>query len=416
MRSPRHCAIGFGAALVVCAMSATARAQDASVRSADAGVAAPQSANEHPAGPHSADDGVTPQSADVATPQNADSDTAAVAALPESSSWSAVPLVSYARETEFAFGGFGVVYFRLGDSAPTSRPSFVAADAMVTTRGQILADIFPELWWDDEHWVVTGQVAYRRFPDYFFGVGNDTREEDRESYTLHSVWTRFDLRYRAWKSLFVGARHQAQWHELLELDDAPLLSSGNVRGAEGGFRQALGPLLIWDSRDSTLSARSGLYYELSFLVSGSFLGSDYDYARFTLDANHYVSITDTQTLAVEVFVDAMAGDVPFNQLAQLGGVFRMRGFYEGQYRDKTYVMTQVEYRFMPLFWRIGGVLFAGLGEVAERWRDFSFDGLKWAVGAGLRYALSVEERIYIRVDVGVGPDTWGLYVNVREAF
>jgi len=353
----------------------------------------------------------------VASPQSEDAgESAAEDAAEEPSSWSAVPLVSYARETQFAFGGFGVVYFRLGDAPMTSRPSFVAADAMVTTRGQILADIFPELWWDDEHWVVTGQVAYRRFPDYFFGIGNDTRDEDRESYTLHSIWTRFDLRYRAWKSLFVGARHQFQWHELLDLDDAPLLSSGNVRGAEGGFRQALGPLLIWDSRDSTLSARRGLYYELSFLVSGSFLGSDYDYARFTLDANHYLPITENQTLAVEVFVDAMAGDVPFNQLAQLGGVFRMRGFYEGQYRDKTYVMTQVEYRFMPLFWRIGGVLFAGLGEVAERWRDFSIDGLKWAVGAGLRYALSVEERIYIRVDVGVGPDTWGLYVNVREAF
>lgn len=334
----------------------------------------------------------------------------------ESSSWNALPLVSYSRETQFAFGGFGVAYFRVGDSAPNTSPSFIAAAAMVTTRAQVLVDLYPELWLDDERWLTTGQIAYRRFPDFFFGVGNETREEDRETYTLHSVWTRFDLRYRAWRSLFIGARHESQWHELLELGEAPLLSSGNVRGAEGGFRQGIGPMLVWDSRDNTLSARSGLYYQASFMVFGSFLGSDYDYARLTIDARHYVSLAEAHTLAVEVFVDAMSGDVPFNQLAQLGGVSRMRGFYEGQYRDKTYAMAQLEYRVMPLFWRIGGVLFASIGEVAERWRDFSVDGLKWAVGAGLRYALNVEERIHVRVDVGVGPGTWGLYVNVLEAF
>ena len=112
----------------------------------------------------------------------------------------------------------------------------------------------------------------------------------------------------------------------------------------------------------------------------------------------------------------MAGDVPFNQLAQLGGVARMRGYFEGQYRDKTYAMTQVEYRIMPLFWRLGAVLFAGIGEVAGRFRDFDLAHLKVSVGAGLRYALDPAERIHIRVDAGVGPGTWGLAVNVLEAF
>jgi hypothetical protein len=334
----------------------------------------------------------------------------------ESSSWNALPILSYSRETELAFGAFGVVYFRLGDAPPESRPSFFGGTATFTTRAQIFVDTYPELWWDHERWMLSGQVAYRRSPEYFFGIGNDTHADAREPYTLHTFWSRFDLRYRAWKALFVGARHEFQWHELRNLDHAPLLAAGTIRGAEGGWRHGIGPTLVWDSRDNTLAARSGVYYQVSFLAYGGFLGSDYDYARLTLDARHYISLAPEHTLAFELFLDALAGDVPFNQLAQLGGSARMRGYYEGQFRDKTYAMAQVEYRLMPLFWRIGVVVFAGVGEVAERWRDFSFEGLKWAVGVGLRYALNVEERIHVRLDVGVGPSTWGLNVTILEAF
>lgn len=380
--------------VVACAPSAVARAQ--APQAADGGVPTP----------------------DAATPTTVSPDAGAQLAPPtrESSSWDAFPLLSYSRETQVALGGFGVTYFRIGDAPPESRPSYLAGDVVVTTRAQVLVDVFPVLWWDDEHWFVTGQIAYRRYPDDFYGIGNDTRPEDKETYTLHGISTRFDLRYRAWKSLFIGARHEFQWHELIELDDAPMLAAGNIRGSEGGFRNGIGPTLVWDSRDNTQSARSGLYYQASFLVYGGFLGSDYDYARLTLDAAHYLALGERHTLAFQVFIDAMAGDVPFNQLALLGGISRMRGYYEGQYRDKTYAMAQLEYRMMPIFWRIGAVVFAGIGEVAERWRDFRWDRLRWAVGAGLRFALNVEERINIRVDVGVGPGTWGLYVNVLEAF
>jgi outer membrane protein assembly factor BamA len=334
----------------------------------------------------------------------------------EASSWNALPLLSYARETGLAVGGFGVVYFRVGGAPAESRPSYVAAAAMVTTRLQVLVDVYPEIWWDDERWLVTAQVAYRRFPDYFFGVGNQTREADRELYTLHSVWARTDVRRKLWGGLFAGLRHEVQWHELLELGRAPLLTSGTVRGAEGGTRHGLGPTLVWDTRDNTLSATRGTYVQSSLLVFDGLLGSAWDYVRFTLDARQYVSLAPTHSLAFEAFLDVTGGDVPFHQLPMLGGVSRMRGYYEGQYRDRTYAMAQAEYRWMPAFWRVGFVAFVGVGDVWNRWRDARWDTVKVAAGLGIRYALNVPERIHVRLDVGFGPDTWGLYVNVLEAF
>jgi outer membrane protein assembly factor BamA len=129
-----------------------------------------------------------------------------------------------------------------------------------------------------------------------------------------------------------------------------------------------------------------------------------------------VRLGAAHSLAFEGFLDVTAGEVPFHQLPMLGGVSRMRGYYEGQYRDRTYAMVQAEYRWMPAFWRVGFVAFVGVGEVWNRWSDAGSGTPKVAAGLGVRYALNVPERIHVRLDVGVGPGTWGLYVNVLEAF
>jgi hypothetical protein len=72
----------------------------------------------------------------------------------------------------------------------------------------------------------------------------------------------------------------------------------------------------------------------------------------------------------------------------------MRGFYLGRNRDKHYLTTQVEYRF-PIYKRLGGAAFAGVGEVYGT-DPFSFDRMRWSLGGGLRMRFG--ERIYMRVD------------------
>jgi hypothetical protein len=42
--------------------------------------------------------------------------------------------------------------------------------------------------------------------------------------------------------------------------------------------------------------------------------------------------------------------------------------------------------------------------------------IRWAAGGGLRLSLNTEERLNLRLDVGVGPDTYGVYFTAREAF
>lgn len=332
------------------------------------------------------------------------------------SSWSAFPLIAYSRETDVMLGGFGVYYFRLGDAPVESRPSYVAAGAMYTTRNQALVDVFPELWFDRERWVVTGQFGYRRFPDSYFGLGNDTRTADEERYLFHSFFDRMELRRRLLGPLFAGLRQEFQVHEVLDVGTNGLLATAPPLGAEGGIRSGGGPTLVWDSRDNTLAPHFGLYYQMALLTFQPFLGSDYRYTRFNLDARHYVTFGERHTIAVQYYLDLNGGDVPFHALAQIGGAVRLRGYFEGRFRDKNYLMAQVEYRLMPLIWRFGLVAFAAVGQVAPSLGDLTFEGTHWTVGGGVRFSINPEERIHLRADVGVGPDSWGLYINVLEAF
>jgi hypothetical protein len=331
------------------------------------------------------------------------------------SSWNAFPLASFQNETGFAFGGFGVHYFRLGGAPAESPPSYVAAAAAYTTRNQILLDLLPEFWWDHERNLFTGQLAYRLFPDRFFGIGNATLAAHEERYLLNAFSDRLEYRRRVAGPLFVGLRQEFQAWRLEDLLPAGMLAAGNLPGAGGGVRSGFGPMVVLDSRDNTLATRRGVYILGSLVSFHPWLGSDYRYTAFTVDARHYHT-AGRHTLALQYYLALCDGDVPLTGMPMMGGKTLMRGHYEGRFRDRNFFTVQAEYRLMPLWWRFGVNVFAGLGEVAPRLRDFTFEGLKWSLGAGLRFALNPAERIHLRLDVGVGYDTWGLYVNVLEVF
>ena len=93
----------------------------------------------------------------------------------------------------------------------------------------------------------------------------------------------------------------------------------------------------------------------------------------------------------------------------------MRGYYEGRYRDNNYLALQVEYR--QYFWkRFGFVVFTSVGDVAERVTSFSLRNLKETYGFGLRFLFDEKQKINLRMDIGFGVGTSGVYFGMEEAF
>ena len=101
---------------------------------------------------------------------------------------------------------------------------------------------------------------------------------------------------------------------------------------------------------------------------------------------NFFEMFPSQILAVQATAQIIDGTAPFQDLAHFGGQDFLRGYFDGQYRDKTEVGGQVEYR-IPVWWRFGAVGFAGVAQVADKMSRWSLDEFKFAGGAGIRFVL-----------------------------
>jgi outer membrane protein assembly factor BamA len=114
------------------------------------------------------------------------------------------------------------------------------------------------------------------------------------------------------------------------------------------------------------------------------------------------------------------GDVPLNQLPQLGGSNLMRGYYQGRFRDIHYLASQIEYRFLPLplgfSKRIGASVFASTGTVFSNAEKLVLQNFRGAAGGGLKFLLFPKKDIFVRFDYAMTSEGSGFYFFIREAF
>jgi outer membrane protein assembly factor BamA len=146
------------------------------------------------------------------------------------------------------------------------------------------------------------------------------------------------------------------------------------------------------------------------------MGNPYLYSSYTLDARKYVNPWLKHVIALQATTELRTGDVPFYELAMMGGEDKMRGYYKGALRDKVLVDGQLEYR-MPVWKMLGLTTWVGTGRVANSYSDLSFDGFWLSYGLGLRIRVDTKHNTNLRLDWGFGPDgVNGFYINFAEAF
>ena len=110
-----------------------------------------------------------------------------------------------------------------------------------------------------------------------------------------------------------------------------------------------------------------------------------------------------------------AGNPPFYGECILGTGDELRGYVAGQYIDRDLVATQLEYR-LELPWRLGLVVFGGLGEVAPSVSQFRFDNILPACGGGVRFKLSRKYNVNLRADIAQGKDVPTFSMGIGEDF
>ncbi len=325
-----------------------------------------------------------------------------------------LPIVAFTPETNWIFGAASNLSFRMKGESRESRPSQILAGGAYTLKKQILSYLNYQLFFRREQYKLYGELGYYRYTYPYFGVGNEM-ENELENYEALYPRIRINALYLIRPKLYGGLRYWMDNFKITDTQEDGLLETTAVTGATGGLLSGLGLVFNYENRDNIFSPSKGSYAELVLFNNSKIMGSDFSFTKYTLDVSTYISNKWRQTLALNFYSEFTFGEVPFNQMALLGGTKRMRGYIEGRFRDKQMLILQAEYR-IPLIWRFGAVVFAGTGRVGEKVDGLSLSGLHYNYGGGIRFMLDEKEKLNLRLDVGVGEGNVGFYLTFGEAF
>lgn len=251
-------------------------------------------------------------------------------------------------------------------------------------------------------------------PEKYWGIGYDQNADDdsEEEYTDVTFQISPRVYHRVWNALYLGAGWDYIRNQALDTDAGGLFYQDNPHGTEV-YSSGYSLHIMSDTRDSVLNAYEGHLLNLNYYDYKESFGSETDYSVTEFTFNKYNAVSDKDVLAFQFFVRSADHDVPWSRLSKIGGASQMRGYWEGRYRDKKMITSQIEYR-RKLYWRHGIVLWLGAGAIAPSFDEFESGQI--LPNAGIGYRLAFKNRSNVRLDLGFGKDMVGFYFNVNEAF
>jgi outer membrane translocation and assembly module TamA len=327
------------------------------------------------------------------------------------------PFVFYMPETNWVIGGGIKRFFNAGGEGDSlTRISNTSVFVQYSLNHQLMFEHNYQVFTNNEKYYILGYYGFNRFPINYYGVGKNAKLENKELVSFDHI--RFDnltLRKIA-NGLFagIGWRYFKTFHVTGENG---VLEQSKVSGYQGSIASGPKLALLFDNRDNVLTPSAGFYAQVEWTGHRSYWGSTHAFNRTMLDLRMYWKpITHRDdVIGLQSFVQLMTGNIPFNELSQLGGDMIMRGYYQGSFRDNNLFATQAEYRYQVLK-RWGLVGFIGLGGVNNTLSDMNSLEWKPSYGGGLRFKINRKENVNVRVDYGFGNGQQNLYFFIAESF
>ncbi|MES2441045.1 MAG: outer membrane protein assembly factor BamA [Verrucomicrobiota bacterium] len=170
------------------------------------------------------------------------------------------------------------------------------------------------------------------------------------------------------------------------------------------LRSAVSVNYVYDSRDSTLLARSGHKFDVGATLAGGIFGGDVDTITFSAQGAKYWNLKWDSILSVNgemAFVDSVNGDeIPIFDRMFLGGGRTLRGFEfrdvgprDTGYTNEVYGGNSLGYVTLeytvPIIETVRAAVFSDTGLVnADSW-DLSMNDIYSDIGIGIRLKLPI---------------------------
>ncbi len=327
------------------------------------------------------------------------------------------PIVALSTETSWVFGVANAYVFKTSKKDPNLRTSTMPSGILYTLKDQILIALGANIFLPKENYIIRFENTFSKFPDKFWGIGNNTPASNEESYTISQFYINPAISRKIRRNLFLGVGIEYQNVFNIKYKAGGNFEKDQVLGIYNTEEYqvfGLSGLITFDSRNHAYTPNHGSLFRVKFSDFNKNLASNYNFHLFDVDFRKYIQLKPQNILAFQYYGMFTFGDVPYRHLAILGGNAMMRGYYGGRYRDKMFMGLQAEYRF-PVYWRFGMAAFASAGQVADNGTQFNFSTLHYAAGAGIRFSVLPRENLNLRFDVAYG-DKMNYYVVLAESF
>ncbi len=332
----------------------------------------------------------------------------------------ALPVIYYSPETRLGFGALVAANFetvKKPDSITLS--SYAQTYFLYTINKQYDWGTSTRIYSPKNKFIFSGKFNYTYFPEYYFGIATEKplEKKDTISYNRLAADLRFYWKVRE-KNYYWGIA--TRFNNIGHVDSGVgSLSQDKPLGYDGYWIQGFAPTFLIETRDSFVYPRKGFYLEALLYFYPSWGGKSYGFESYKLDIRKYYPVkwlSDIDAIAFQFLANANTGDVPFKDLADIGGSNTMRGYYTGYYRYKNLYAFQAEYR-ANVWKRIGFVVWAGAALTPEKWYTFFDHSLKPNAGIGLRLMFNTTDKLNVRVDQGFGKQGQnGFYLDIAEAY
>jgi outer membrane protein assembly factor BamA len=338
--------------------------------------------------------------------------------IDEKPAFSIIPLPFVFFQPETGFGG-GAICMAVENSKTENLKQLLDSYRVVglyTAEKQIEFAFSGEHYSSDNNLQVKLDADYIRSPGIFYGIGGPVQGLD-EDYTTVGLCIDASMGFALARGLYLGPSFTFKNHSMIEGVAEGVLRNGDIEGASGARVLGPGLRLSYEGRDSPIAASRGYFADLSTTFSPEAIGASSTVSFWALDLRGYATPLEgyKAVIAGQVYTAFTIGDTPFQELPELGGDERLRGYIREEYRDKCMIMAQGEVR-LPLWWRLGLALFGGVGQIGESYSGLSLDDVRFGKGFGIRFLIDKESAANLRIDLAWGDEGPEVYFQLGEAF
>lgn len=309
----------------------------------------------------------------------------------------------------------GAYIFPLRKSDTVSPPSMIGGAWAGTDNGTRVWGAGAELYFNQDRYHVRSGFGHGDLNYWFYGTGTAAGNAGVK-FGLKQTGDAFvgEVSRKFFWDLFIGPR---LWLATTTL--APQKAGERFPGLPPLQKtldmRSLGFTIDRDTTPNRFYPVSGTKLEFRGDYFSKEIGSTFSFQNYQLVFNGYHNFDTKQVLAYNVYACSTGGDAPFFGQCIFGVRNELRGYPAGRYIDKKMLATQAEYR-LTLPWRLGAVVFGGLGEVAPSVSKFDAENVLPSIGLGPRFSLSTRYHVSIRGDFAWGKNGNTFSMGLGEAF